>query len=118
MIDMKLTAEEAKKPGGSCATMMGGEPNDGPKYPDGLEIRLNAIALSKLAIGPGNLPQVGTRITITAQCEVCCVEKEDNQISNDLCVELQIQQMEIAPAEAMGDAQRIDNLFAAPASHG
>ena len=97
MIDMK------QKPA-SPVTLLGDEADDG-QYPYGLQIRLDNESLKRLGIGEGNLPQVGQRFAISGLAEVVEVSKEDGQTEKGYCVELQIQQIELAAPEAMNEQQ-------------
>lgn len=106
MIDMKLTPAQA--PSGN--TLLGAEPNEGPMYPEGLCIELDTESLRKLAIGTGNLPAVGTRLHLSAIVEVVEVCKEQQQIQQELCVELQIQRMALGN-EQQQSAARIDAMY-------
>lgn len=103
MIDMKLTPEQ------SPATQLGlAEPteNNGPKYPYGLEIRLEGESLKKLAIGEGNMPKVGDIMIMDAVLDVVSISKSDNQIENGYCICLQIQQMDLKSADEQMNEQQ------------
>lgn len=107
MIDMK------QKPS-SPVTMLGDVAEEGA-YPEELRIELNNESLKRLGIGEGNLPQVGQRFAISGLAEVVEVCKEDGQLEKGFCVELQIQQFELAPPEAMNEQQaahaRLSKLY-------
>lgn len=92
LIDMALTAEEAKKEYGDCAPC-GMEGEDGPKYPWGLSICLATESLNKLGMSP--LP-VGTEVMIMAKAVVTGTSsrervKGDRQEDMDI----QIQSLEL-----------------------
>lgn len=113
MVDMKLTHEQS--PAGAMGLSEPTEAN-GPKYPSGLEIRLDGDALRKLAIGESGMPKVGDIMTMDAVLEVVSISKSDNQIENDLCLCLQIQQMELeAVKDEMNEQQaayrQIERLY-------
>ena len=113
MVDMKLTHEQS--PAGALGLAEPTE-NNGPKYPHGLEIRIEGEALKKLAIGEGNMPKVGDIMTMDAVLEVVSISKSDNQIENGYCICLQIQQMELESAdEQMNEQQaaykKIEDLY-------
>lgn len=96
MVDMKLTHEQS--PAGALGLAEPTE-NNGPKYPYGLEIRLEGESLKKLAIGESGMPKVGDIMTMDAVLEVVSISKSGNQIENGYCVCLQIQQMELESVE-------------------
>lgn len=96
MVDMKLSHEQS--PAGALGLAEPTEAN-GPKYPHGLEIRLDGDSLRKLAIGESGMPKVGDIMTMDAVLEVVSISKSDNQIENGYCVCLQIQQMELESVE-------------------
>lgn len=90
LIDMTLSAEEAKE-------QMGCDPGDAPKYPWGLEISLDDETLAKLGITV--LPAPGTKLQITAICEVCATSQRKSQNGEDeSSVSLQITAMEVGNA--------------------
>lgn len=97
MIDMK------QKPS-SPVSMLGDVAEDGA-YPYGLRIHLDNESLKRLGIGEGNLPQVGQRFAIKGLAEVTVVRKEDGQMEQGYCLDLQIQQFELAAPEAMNEQQ-------------
>ena len=99
MIDMKLNPEQSQNMVGG--TLLGAE-NDAeplPAYPEGLKVELEGESLKRLAMGEGNLPQVGTRMVLHALVEVIEVCKEDGAIEAEYCVELQITAMELQADE-------------------
>jgi hypothetical protein len=77
-----------------------------PEYPYGLRIRLEDAQLDKLSIVA--LPKVGTRLTITADVEVCSVSAyESNTGSEQRSLELQI--TDLGYGSAAGSAAGTDN---------
>ena len=109
MIDMKRMPEQ--KPAEGNHTMLGGGPEHGeeekPKYPWGLELRLESEELGKLGITEANLPQVGTLMKLGAYARVTQVRVEQMQgEENEVCVSLQIEQMELG-AEGGSIAERM-----------
>ena len=87
MIDMKQTAEEAQENSPEVG-------QDAPMYPYGLRISLDDGALEKL--GVTTLPKVGSKIQITAMCEVCSTSEYSDQAGEkEANVSLQITAMEL-----------------------
>jgi hypothetical protein len=85
----------------------GSEPveRDAPKYPYGLEISLNHESMTKLGLDKAP-PMVGQFMTLTATVKVTsCRAEEEREGGTRLSTELQITDMEIAPAKAEGDAK-------------
>lgn len=96
MIDMSMSAEEAKE-------QYGNDTKDAPKYPYGLRISLNDDDLAKLGIT--SLPAVGTKMVITCQTEVCSTGVyEDQSKEKEASMSLQIQAMEIGEDKDSSDA--------------
>jgi hypothetical protein len=93
MIDMK------QKPA-SPVSMLGDVAEEG-SYSESLRIELDNESLKRLGIGSGNLPQVGQKFAISGLAEVVEVCKEDGLLEEGYCVELQIQQFELAAPEAL-----------------
>jgi hypothetical protein len=91
MIDMQLNHDQV--PG---ATMLGGEVNEGPKFPRGLTICLDNEALKKLAM---SLPQVGQTFVLDGVVEVVAVRKSNQQIEDSKEVELQITHLGLESVE-------------------
>lgn len=111
MIDMKLNQDQSPTLLGASA----GE-HDGPQYPYGLRITLDGETLKRLAIGEGNLPQVGKRLALKGLAEVVEVCKEQGQTRAEYCVELQITTLELSEPEALNPQQeamrRVEAMFA------
>lgn len=104
MIDMKRAPEPKQ------STMLGhdGPEHDEPRYPWGLEIRLEGEELQKLGISQDSLPAVGAQINLTAIARVTTVRSEATQSGGkDVSVSLQIEQMELSGAGDKGIAQRM-----------
>lgn len=99
MKDMSLTADEAKEYNHLCYPGDG----DGPKYPYGLCLDLGNATLQKLGIT--DLPQVGTKINISAVAQVVSVEQRQEQDGkNTTRMSLQIVEMETQkPAQTDAD---------------
>ena len=92
MVNMKMSPEEAKEESGISEV-------DAPLYPYGLMIRLNDESLEK--VGLTELPKVGTKIQITAMCEVVSTSSRQDQSGEDeSSVELQITDMELGAAQS------------------
>jgi hypothetical protein len=72
LVNMQQSAEEAKE-----ANTVTGESDDGPRYPYGLELRLDEEALGKLGITAP--PAVGTTMTITAKVIVTSASQHQTQ---------------------------------------
>ncbi|OZI23743.1 hypothetical protein CAL26_09950 [Bordetella genomosp. 9] len=105
MTDMALSPDEAKKEN-SC--LMGDDSDDGPKYPYGLSLSLDAVTLKKLGIT--QLPKVGETMHLMAVAEVSTTSQYENQSGSEMCVNLQITQLDLGgegpgPAASLyGDA--------------
>lgn len=93
LVDMKLSKEEAKKNGMAIPTEAGNADN-GPKYPWGLEIRLETEAIEKLGINFDTM-RVGKEYTVTAVCEVTDISEHDNKRNTSKSMTLQITKMAV-----------------------
>lgn len=71
-VDMKLTKRELKTSHGNLAMVAGTE---GPRYPWGLELRLDEEALKKL--GMTELPETGAECMVTGIGRVTAVEDRE-----------------------------------------
>lgn len=103
MIDLKLTPQQSE-----ATTLLGGPvENDGPQYPHGTKLTLEGETLKRLAMGEGNLPQVGTKFMVIAEAEVVEVCKANGQIEAGYCVELQLTTLDLQapPGERKPDQQ-------------
>jgi hypothetical protein len=90
MVNMQMSAEEAKEQTEPTAA-------DAPKYPYGLELRLDDDALAKL--GLTQPPAVGTKLTIHCAVEVTSAssyQTQGQEAEASSC--WQITDMEIRPA--------------------
>lgn len=67
------------------------EGGDMPKYPWGLEIRLEDEELEKLKLG---MMPVGTEVTFIAKAAVTAVRENETEDGKDRCLTLQIRSME------------------------
>jgi hypothetical protein len=65
LTDMKLKPRKEEDYSKPASTIVADE----PKYPWGLQVRLENEQLEKL--GVDKLPAVGTTVVLTARCEVC-----------------------------------------------
>lgn len=108
MIDMKRMPEPKAATGGTMLTESACCPEaEKPRYPWGLEIRLEGEELAKLGISESNVPQVGSTMKMAAYARVTQVRIEQMQGgSNEVCVELQIEQMELG-TEGASIAERM-----------
>lgn len=103
MIDMKLKPQSQ--------TMLGEAEDDAPEYPYGLRICLDNEALEKLGIT--ELPAIDADYTLKALVCVVRISQDESQGDQQRrSVDLQIEQMELAPAkeeagEGMDAAQRL-----------
>jgi len=93
-VNMALSKKEAKSSMGMMAS-----PGDTPRFPWGLSITLDTKSLEKLKMA--DLPNVGSYVTVTAYCCVKSV-RESAQVDGDKdrSVELQIEEMNLAPSAA------------------
>ena len=89
MKDMKLTKAESQETMPTEA-----KSSDGPKYPYGLELRLEGPTLEKL--GMDSLPKVGRKMRVSAVAEVTGVSSNEHNGHKSKCVTLQITKMEVA----------------------
>jgi hypothetical protein len=99
LVDMKMSAEEAREEYGSAPL----DDGDLPEYPYGLTICLDDESLAKLGIT--QLPTVGSTMTINARVEVCSTSQYSNRKrENETSMSLQITAMEISGDSAPSDA--------------
>jgi hypothetical protein len=88
LINMELSAEEAKE-------LTTPDPGEAPKYPWGLELRLEDDQLAKLGITV--LPAVGAAMQMTARVEVTALSARDSQQGgSSKCLTLQVTDMALA----------------------
>lgn len=108
MIDMKRMPEPKPATGGTMLTeAQCCHEEEKPRYPWGLEIRLEREELAKLGISESNLPQIGALMKMAAYARVTSVRVEKMQGGgNEVCVSLQIEQMELG-AEGASIAERM-----------
>jgi hypothetical protein len=106
MIDMQRKPEMKKESG----TMLAGSEemhHDEPRYPWGLEIRLEGEDLEKLGIQPDAAPQVGQVMRVGAIARVTGFRVEQMQGGKpETCLTLQIEQMELG-VEGQSIAERM-----------
>lgn len=89
MVNMKMSAEEAKEQCGPCS------PDDQPRYPYGLAINLDDDALTKLGIGDSL--EVGDEVTITAKATVTSKSGYQTMVGDaESSMGLQITDMDVA----------------------
>lgn len=101
MVNMKMSAEEAKEYSGLVSEA------NAPEYPYGLMIDLNDDSLEKLGIK--DLPAVGAEMTLMARVVVTRVSSNQTQGGEaEACVGLQITDMELnRPAGGSTMASRL-----------
>mgnify|MGYP000940690126 FL=1 len=83
-------------PDGQQGSLLGADANK-PNYPYGLRITLDPDTLRKLAMGDGNMPQVGQQFELDALVEVIAVSMDDGQSNVGYSMTLQITAMELCP---------------------
>ena len=104
LTDMKQSAAEAEK---MCAPSC----DEQPKYPWGLELRLNNESLKKLGIK--KLPAVGSKVKITATGVVeSARESKRRKGRNDRSVEIQIEKLHVGKASASSAEDAVDEAVA------
>lgn len=99
MINMQQSAEEAKE----RETVTQGEASDQPRYPYGLEIRLDEESLAKL--GMTAPPAVGSQMIITAKVTVASASQyqtQGNETEASSC--WQITDMEVSGSQTSNTA--------------
>jgi hypothetical protein len=90
---MELSKKEAKE----SSPEVFSSKDSSPRYPYGLEIRLENDALEKLGI---DLPEVGTDVMIRAECCVTSVSSNESRGGKPRrTVTLQIERLAVNPAE-------------------
>lgn len=107
MIDLKMTAEEAKHEYGPTSA----EAEDAPKYPYGTALYLNEDTMKKL--GLETLPAVGTEMTLTAKVKIVGVSERE-RLGGEKCqnVDMQITEMELgAPQQTRTQLDRANMLY-------
>lgn len=107
MIDLKITAEEAKHEYGPTKS----EADDAPKYPYGTTLYLNEAVMEKM--GMEKLPEVGSEMTLTAKVKVVGVSEREC-LGGEKCqnADLQITEMELgAPQTTRTDLDRANTLY-------
>lgn len=106
MVNMQMTPQEAKAEYGT-------EPpaSDLPRYPWGLELRLDTEILAKLGM---SMPTVGTIVSISAIAKVVGTSSRETEGGESRqCVELQITDME---KPATGPATPVEDRLYGPSA--
>ena len=92
MIDMKMTAAEQTDYCGPVSPMSGA-----PKYPYGLEVRLDDAGIQKLGLKA--LPMPGQEMILTARVSVTMARQEADQEGVDRSLSIQITKMALDAAQ-------------------
>jgi hypothetical protein len=100
LVNMKLSPEQAKEMD-CCAPASDG----GPAYPWGLALYLDDETLAKLGIS--QLPDVGSRLTLTAIVEVTSNSQRQTQEGKTVNMDLQITDMELSGTRAEPSAASV-----------
>ena len=108
MIDMQRKPEPKPQTGTMLA---GGSPeghDEEPRYPWGLEIRLESDELEKLGLSPDTLPKIGQMIPLAAIARVTAIRLERMQgEDSEACLTLQIEQLELNTGPGPSLAERM-----------
>jgi hypothetical protein len=100
LVNMKLSPSEAKE-ADCCAPATDG----GPAYPWGLSLYLDDETLAKLGIT--QLPDVGSRLTLSAIVEVTSNSQRQTQEGKTVNMDLQITDMELSGIRAEPSAATV-----------
>jgi hypothetical protein len=116
--DMKLTKADLKKDGRGNYPIATAPASKGPKYPWGLEIRLDDISLTKL--GMTDLPEVGELCQITGTGRIVSVSQRESEGSSSKDVTIQIERLglEVKEESDAAEAAEADKAFEAGALKG
>lgn len=103
---MKITKEEAKSMMEPCSP-----DKDAPRYPWGLNIRLDDEAMSKL--GLESLPKVGSKMVLMALVNVESISERDSQDGGKRQdMSIQITDMALEPhVEKKGEKEMAQSLY-------
>lgn len=102
-VDMSLSKADLKKREGTYPVAVGESGKDGPKFPWGLEIRLDETSLKKLGMD-GELPEVGELCQIAGVGRVVAVEERESQDRSSKNVTIQIERLNLEVKE--GDSEK------------
>lgn len=92
LVDMKLTKKQAKNENEMSVEL--------PKYPFGLSINLDDESLKKL--GFDSLPDVGDEFIVVGIGPVKSVRASENENGSDRSFSIQLQKLEVGPADTGG----------------
>ena len=107
MIDMQRKPEPKPQKGTMLAGYEDGHDEE-PRYPWGLEIRLESDELEKLGLSPENLPTIGQTIPLSAIARVTAIRLERMQGEDSgACLTLQIEQLELNTGPGPSLAERM-----------
>lgn len=103
LTDMSLTRAELKERSGPQPSLAGTSKDKGPKFPWGLEIRLDEKAMKKL--GMGDLPEVGELCQITGLGRIVSVSERESQDSSSKDMTIQIEKLSLNVKEETDAAE-------------
>lgn len=118
-VDLSYTKKELKDRNGPVeATATPGKSSE-PKYPWGLEIRLDETSLKKLGMD-GDLPEVGELCQVTGIGRIVSVSQRESEGSSSKEVAIQIERMnlEVKEESDAAEAAEGDAAFVAGAKRG
>ena len=108
MIDMQCKPEPKPQTGTMLAGGSPGDHDEEPRYPWGLEIRLESDELEKLGLSPDTLPKIGQTIPLAAIARVTAIRLERMQgEDSETCLTLQIEQLELNAGPGPSLAERM-----------
>ena len=110
-VDMKLTKAELKDRNGGPMTVGSSSKDKGPKYPWGLEIRLDEKAMEKL--GMTDLPEVGELCQISGLGRIVSVSQREtnDQSSKDVSIQIERLGLEVKEESDAAEAAEDDKAF-------
>lgn len=114
-VDMALSKAELKEKNTGMMPTIAGGASKGPKYPWGLELRLEESSLKKLGMD-GELPEVGELCQIVGVGRVISVSQRESADNSSKTVEIQIEKLNLAVQENPDEAD--DAAFEAGAKKG
>ena|SRR5437588_2415573 len=114
--DMQLTKAELKERGGPAMPVA--TKDKGPKFPWGLEIRLDEKAMEKL--GMDDLPEVGELCQITSLGRIVSVSERETaeQSSKDICIQIEKLALNVKEESDAAEAAEANDAFEAGTKKG